>query len=142
MFSPAMPFNLGCWGFTFPLGVQSLATPAFCACNSARSLLGLAAVWPIAAVLIIVVVGTERFRDDWSGTGPLPKPDSGNIGLLLTYQSLSFCKAQLSRPAKRELTALRDTTCAIEPCTYENDNLSQVSRGTSSLKISSRRASS
>jgi tellurite resistance protein TehA-like permease len=23
-----MPFNLGCWGFTFPLGVYSLATLA------------------------------------------------------------------------------------------------------------------
>jgi tellurite resistance protein TehA-like permease len=57
-----MPFNLGCWVLTFPLGVYSLATLALA--NATRltffSVVGsflvmcLAAVWLIVAVLTIV----------------------------------------------------------------------------------------
>jgi tellurite resistance protein TehA-like permease len=57
-----MPFNLGCWGLTFPLGVYSLATLALA--NASRlaffSVVGsilvmcLAVVWLIVAVLTIV----------------------------------------------------------------------------------------
>ena len=57
-----MPFNLGCWGFTFPLGVYSLATLALAHATrlSFFSVLGgilvvcLAVLWLIVAVLTIV----------------------------------------------------------------------------------------
>jgi Voltage-dependent anion channel len=57
-----MPFNLGCWGFTFPLGVYSLATLALAHATRLGffSVLGgalvvcLTALWLIVAVLTIV----------------------------------------------------------------------------------------
>jgi tellurite resistance protein TehA-like permease len=57
-----MPFNLGCWGFTFPLGVYSLATLALARATglSFFSVVGvilvacLAALWLIVAMLTIV----------------------------------------------------------------------------------------
>ena len=57
-----LPFNLGCWGFTFPLGVYSLATLALARATRLAffSVIGsilvalLAAVWFIVAVLTIV----------------------------------------------------------------------------------------
>jgi len=57
-----MPFNLGCWGLTFPLGVYSLATLALAHATRLAffSVVGgvlvmcLAAVWLIVAVLTIV----------------------------------------------------------------------------------------
>jgi tellurite resistance protein TehA-like permease len=57
-----MPFNLGCWGFTFPLGVYSLATLALAHATRLAffSVLGgvlvvcLTALWLIVAVLTIV----------------------------------------------------------------------------------------
>jgi C4-dicarboxylate transporter/malic acid transport protein len=62
-----MPFNLGCWGFTFPLGVYSLATLAlahatdlaFFSVVGSIFVMGLAALWVIVAVLTIV--------DGWNG---------------------------------------------------------------------------
>jgi tellurite resistance protein TehA-like permease len=62
-----MPFNLGCWGFTFPLGVYSLATLALAHATGLAffSVVGsilvmcLAAVWLTVAVLTIV--------DGWEG---------------------------------------------------------------------------
>ena len=62
-----MPFNLGCWGFTFPLGVYSLATLAlahatdlaFLSVVGSIFVMGLAALWVIVAVLTIV--------DGWDG---------------------------------------------------------------------------
>jgi tellurite resistance protein TehA-like permease len=63
-----MPFNLGCWGFTFPLGVYSLATLALADATrlSFFSVVGgvlvacFAAVWLLVAVLTVV--------DAWDGT--------------------------------------------------------------------------
>jgi C4-dicarboxylate transporter/malic acid transport protein len=57
-----MPFNLGCWGFTFPLGVYSLATLALGRATGLAffSVIGsvlvvcLAALWFIVTVLTIV----------------------------------------------------------------------------------------
>jgi tellurite resistance protein TehA-like permease len=57
-----MPFNLGCWGFTFPLGVYSLATLALAHATrlSFFSVIGgvlvacLTVLWLIVAVLTIV----------------------------------------------------------------------------------------
>ena len=57
-----MPFNLGCWGFTFPLGVYSLATLALARATGLAffSVMGslfvvcLAALWFIVAVLTVV----------------------------------------------------------------------------------------
>jgi tellurite resistance protein TehA-like permease len=57
-----IPFNLGCWGFTFPLGVYSLATLALAHATgfSFFSVVGgvlvvcLTALWLIVAVLTIV----------------------------------------------------------------------------------------
>jgi tellurite resistance protein TehA-like permease len=57
-----MPFNLGCWGFTFPLGVYSLATLALAHATHLAffSVLGgvlvvcLTALWLIVAVLTIL----------------------------------------------------------------------------------------
>jgi voltage-gated anion channel len=62
-----MPFNLGCWGFTFPLGVYSLATLALAHATGLAffSVVGsilvgcLAAMWLVVAVLTIV--------DGWDG---------------------------------------------------------------------------
>jgi C4-dicarboxylate transporter/malic acid transport protein len=62
-----MPFNLGCWGFTFPLGVYSLATLALAHATGLTffSVVGsilvmcLAAIWLTVAVLTIV--------DGWDG---------------------------------------------------------------------------
>ena len=61
-----MPFNLGCWGFTFPLGVYSLATLALVPATRLAffSVLGgvlvacLTVLWLIVAVLTIVAHGT------------------------------------------------------------------------------------
>jgi tellurite resistance protein TehA-like permease len=69
-----MPFNLGCWGFTFPLGVYSLATLALARATglSLLSVVGdilvacLAAVWLMVAVLTIVSV--------WDGHLLIPRP--------------------------------------------------------------------
>jgi C4-dicarboxylate transporter/malic acid transport protein len=57
-----MPFNLGCWGLTFPLGVYSLATLAlahatrlaFFSVVGSVLVMCLAAVWLVVAVLTIV----------------------------------------------------------------------------------------
>ena len=57
-----MPFNLGCWGFTFPLGVYSLATLAlaratglaFFSAVGSVLVVCLAALWFIVAVLTLV----------------------------------------------------------------------------------------
>jgi tellurite resistance protein TehA-like permease len=57
-----MPFNLGCWGFTFPLGVFSLATLALAHATrlSFLSVVGgnlvtcLTVLWLVVAVLTIV----------------------------------------------------------------------------------------
>jgi C4-dicarboxylate transporter/malic acid transport protein len=57
-----MPFNLGCWGFTFPLGVYSLATLALARAThvSFFSVVGcvlvasLGVIWVIVAVLTII----------------------------------------------------------------------------------------
>jgi tellurite resistance protein TehA-like permease len=62
-----MPFNLGCWGFTFPLGVYSLATLALAHATGLAffSVVGsilvgcLAVLWFVVAVLTIV--------DGWDG---------------------------------------------------------------------------
>ena len=62
-----MPFNLGCWGLTFPLGVYSVATLAlahetrlaFFQSREASLVMCLAAIWLIVAVLTIV--------DGWDG---------------------------------------------------------------------------
>jgi tellurite resistance protein TehA-like permease len=62
-----MPFNLGCWGLTFPLGVYSLATLAlahetrlaFFSVAGSVLVMCLAAIWLIVAVLTIV--------DGWDG---------------------------------------------------------------------------
>jgi len=59
-----MPFNLGCWGFTFPLGVYSLATLALAHATALSffSVVGgilvccLAAIWLLVSVLTIVSV--------------------------------------------------------------------------------------
>ena len=57
-----MPFNLGCWGFTFPLGVYSLATLAlaratglaFFSAVGSVLVVCLGALWFIVAVLTLV----------------------------------------------------------------------------------------
>jgi tellurite resistance protein TehA-like permease len=57
-----MPFNLGCWGFTFPLGVYSLATLALARATRLAffSVIGsilvacLAALWFVVTVLTVV----------------------------------------------------------------------------------------
>jgi C4-dicarboxylate transporter/malic acid transport protein len=59
-----MPFNLGCWGFTFPLGVYSLATLALARATHLAffSVIGsilvawLAALWFVVTVLTVVGV--------------------------------------------------------------------------------------
>jgi C4-dicarboxylate transporter/malic acid transport protein len=68
-----MPFNLGCWGFTFPLGVYSLATLAlahathlsFFSVVGGFLVAGLTVLWFIVAVLTIVGV--------WDGDILVPK---------------------------------------------------------------------
>jgi hypothetical protein len=144
IFSPAMPFNLRCWGFTFPLGVQSLGTLALARTTRLGlfSVVGsilvvwLAALWPIVAVLIIVAVGdtisyhagraglTEGFRDDWSGTGPLPKPDMWKYwfapclrgAVALQGSTIAFSKGRVNRVARHDVrnrthVLLKTTTC-------------------------------
>jgi tellurite resistance protein TehA-like permease len=57
-----MPFNLGCWGFTFPLRVYSLATLALARATGLAffSVIGsilvvcLAALWYLVTVLTLV----------------------------------------------------------------------------------------
>jgi tellurite resistance protein TehA-like permease len=62
-----LPFNLGCWGYTFPIGVYAVTTlklatllpiPAFAAIGS-----GLV----IALALIWLVVGARTLRGAWRG---------------------------------------------------------------------------
>jgi C4-dicarboxylate transporter/malic acid transport protein len=70
-----MPFNLGCWGLTFPLGVYSLATLAlahetrlvFFSVVGSVLVMSLAAIWLIVAVLTIVD-GWDRYL--FSSRGP------------------------------------------------------------------------
>jgi tellurite resistance protein TehA-like permease len=72
-----MPFNLGCWGFTFPLGVYSLATLALARATRLAlfSVVGsilvmlLAALWVIVAALTIVGV--------WDGDFFTKPPEQG-----------------------------------------------------------------
>jgi tellurite resistance protein TehA-like permease len=62
-----MPFNIGWWGFTFPIGVYSLATLAlarllhmqFMFVFGSSLIVGLAALW--------VVVGSRTLHGAWNG---------------------------------------------------------------------------
>ncbi|CAG8867371.1 hypothetical protein PS627_02454 [Pseudomonas fluorescens] len=63
-----MPFNLGWWGFTFPLGVYSLATLKLAACLDLAFFHGMGAllVAALAALWLLVLVRTAQGA--WSGS--------------------------------------------------------------------------
>lgn len=62
-----MPFNLGWWGFTFPLGVYSLATLALAHATHLAFFLAAGEVLVIALAAFWILVATRTLHGAWHG---------------------------------------------------------------------------
>lgn len=62
-----MPFNLGWWGFTFPLGVYSLATLKLASCLGLGFFYGLGQLLVVALALLWLLVASRTLQGAWRG---------------------------------------------------------------------------
>jgi tellurite resistance protein TehA-like permease len=62
-----MPFNLGWWGLTFPLGVYSLATLALAHATHAAFFLVVGAVLVMCLAVLWVIVAARTAHGAWRG---------------------------------------------------------------------------
>ena len=63
-----MPFNLGWWGFTFPLGVYALTTLRLGEALAAPFFTGLGAVLVVALVLLWTLVASRTLAGAYRGS--------------------------------------------------------------------------
>ncbi|OAL38918.1 hypothetical protein AYO20_01669 [Fonsecaea nubica] len=61
------PFNMGWWGFTFPLGVYAISTVTFGVEMPSRFFKVLGTVFAVAVILLWCVVAAGTARGAWSG---------------------------------------------------------------------------
>lgn len=65
--SPRFPFNMGWWGFTFPLGVYAVSTTTLGAELPSAFFKVLATVFSVAVALLWVVVSIGTLQRAWTG---------------------------------------------------------------------------
>lgn len=63
-----IPFNLGWWGFTFPLGVFTVTTLKLSTLLAIPFLKGLGGLMVVALLLVWLLVATKTVRGAWRGT--------------------------------------------------------------------------
>ncbi|KAI9687126.1 MAG: hypothetical protein M1822_002537 [Bathelium mastoideum] len=61
------PFNMGWWGFTFPLGVFAISTIEFGIIMPSKLFKVLGTIFSVAVILLWMVVATKTVKDSWSG---------------------------------------------------------------------------
>lgn len=62
-----IPFNMGWWGFTFPLGVYALSTILIGEELTSRFFRVLGAIFAVAVVLLWILIAVRTARGAWTG---------------------------------------------------------------------------
>ena len=77
-----LPFNLGWWGFTFPLGVYTLATLALARITQLEVFAVIGGVLALCLAALWVMVAVRTVRGAWRGAlfvAPCLQPEAASL---------------------------------------------------------------